>query len=93
MVMGNLRLENAEITHSGPLGLDDFPTELKVTVQLKHAMPRDSVAIQRMYGKGRNAIYLPLNLVDTKNYWANVSAFPELSEVHDGVLKQMLGAI
>ena len=56
-VMGNLVLTNAEISHSGPLGLDDFPTDLKVTVTLKHARPRDSVDIQRMYTMGRTAIY------------------------------------
>lgn len=56
-VMGNLIMTNAEISHSGPLGLDDFPTDLKVTVTLKHARPRDSVDIQRMYTWGRSAIY------------------------------------
>lgn len=55
--MGNLIITDCKITHSGPLGLDDFPTDLKVTVTLKHAMPRDSVDIQRMYTKGRHAIY------------------------------------
>jgi hypothetical protein len=56
-VMGNLIMTGAEISHSGPLGLDDFPTELKLVVNLKHARPRDSVDIQRMYTWGRNAIY------------------------------------
>ena len=56
-VMGNLIMDSAEITHSGPLGLDDFPTDLKVTITLKHARPRDSVDIQRMYTMGRSAIY------------------------------------
>ncbi len=65
-VMGNLILDNAEISHSGPLGLDDFPTEIKVTIQLKHGMPRDSVDIQRMYTQGRNAIYSKIG--NTKNY-------------------------
>jgi len=55
--MGNLIITNCEISHSGPLGLDDFPTELKCVVTLKHARPRDAVDIQRMYTKGRNAVY------------------------------------
>lgn len=62
--MGNLIITNCEISHSGPLGLDDFPTELKCVVTLKHARPRDAVDIQRMYTKGRNAVY-------TKNSNAN----------------------
>ena len=56
-VMGNLILTNASIQHSGPLGLDDFPTELKVTCTLKHARSRDAVEIGRMYTKGTNGIY------------------------------------
>lgn len=59
-VFGNLIMTGCKITHSGPLGIDDFPTDLHVTVSLKHAMPRDSVGIQRMYTKGQNGIYMSL---------------------------------
>lgn len=62
--IGNLIIDgDVEITHGGPLGLDDFPTEITVKVPLKHAMPRDSVDIQRMFTKGRRSIYteLPAN--------------------------------
>lgn len=56
--IGNLIIDgDVEITHSGPLGLDDFPTEITVKVPLKHAMPRDAVDIQRMFTKGRRSIY------------------------------------
>lgn len=56
--IGNLIIDgDVEITHSGPLGLDDFPTEITVKVPLKHAMPRDAVEIQRMFTKGRRGIY------------------------------------
>ena len=57
--IGNLIIDgDVEITHSGPLGLDDFPTEITVKVPLKHAMPRDSVDIQKMFTKGRKGIYI-----------------------------------
>lgn len=62
--IGNLIIDgDVEITHGGPLGLDDFPTEITVKVPLKHAMPRDSVDIQRMFTKGRRSIYteIPAN--------------------------------
>lgn len=62
--IGNLIIDgDVEITHGGPLGLDDFPTEITVKVPLKHAMPRDAVDIQRMFTKGRRSIYteLPAN--------------------------------
>lgn len=56
--MGNLILEDASITQGGPLGVDDFPTDLKVTIKLKHAKSRDLVDIAKMYTKGTSGIYL-----------------------------------
>ena len=57
LAMGNLILTNSTVTHSGPLGIDDFPSELKVSVTLKHARPRDLTEISRMYTKGASTIY------------------------------------
>lgn len=69
---GNLIMTNASIQHLGPLGVDDFPTELKVTVTLKHARPRDKVAIEKMYTKGIGAIHQP--------YGANFETTSNISE-------------
>lgn len=55
--MGNLILTKAEVQHGGPLGLDDFPTEIKVICTLKHAMSRDLTGIQKMYTQGIAALY------------------------------------
>lgn len=68
MSMGNLIMTNAEITHSGPLGIDDFPTELKVVVSLKHARPRDLTDIASMYTCGQGGLLLPLGQRDYKNF-------------------------
>ena len=57
VTIGNLEITNTEIQHLGPLGIDDFPTELKVTVSFKHARPRDAVAIEKMYIYGGRTIY------------------------------------
>lgn len=57
MTFGNLEVINTTVEHSGPLGIDDFPTKLKVTVQLKHARPRDIGAIEKMYAFGASSIY------------------------------------
>jgi hypothetical protein len=57
MTFGNLEITNTTVEHSGPLGIDDFPTKLKVTVQLKHARPRDIGAIEKMYAFGASSIY------------------------------------
>jgi hypothetical protein len=54
--MGNLIIENTQIEHTGPLGIDDFPTQLTVTVTLKHAKSRDMVEIQKMYTGGLSSI-------------------------------------
>jgi len=58
--VGNLIMTNATITHYGPLGIDDFPTGLKVTVELEHAKPRDIMGIEQMYGRGDTRVYSPL---------------------------------
>ena len=60
MVIGNLILENTEIEHYGPLGLDDFPTGLRVTCTLKHGKPRDTSLIESMYVMGHSRIYIPV---------------------------------
>ncbi len=59
--IGNLILKNSTIEHYGPLGIDDFPSGIKVTVELEHAKPRDSVAIEQMYMQGNARIYTPMN--------------------------------
>lgn len=57
MVMGNMVLLNTEIEHSGPLGLDDFPTNLKVTCTLTRGKPRDQYGIENMYMQGNDRIF------------------------------------
>ena len=57
MSIGNMILEETSITHTGPLGLDDFPTGLKVTCKLKRAKGRDKRDIEKLYMHGMNRIY------------------------------------
>ena len=57
MVMGNMILIGTEIEHSGPLGIDDFPTNLKVTCTFKRGKPRDQYYIESMYMGGEERIY------------------------------------
>lgn len=58
--VGNLICTGCEIEHYGPLGLDDFPTGLRVKVNLEHGKPRDIMGIEQMYGRGDTRIYSPL---------------------------------
>jgi hypothetical protein len=57
MSIGNMIITNCEIEHHGPLGLDDFPTGLKVTVQLTRGKPRDLRDIEKLYMQGNDRIY------------------------------------
>ena len=69
MSIGNLIIDKSEITQSGPLGLDDFPTDLMVSVSLKHGRPRDSAEIQKMYTKGSGPIYTPLGAKAASDFY------------------------
>lgn len=80
-VMGNLIITDVQVQHLGPLGIDDFPTELKVTVSLKHSRPRDAVAMERMYTKGVGAIYMPL------------TGYKEYTEVFQDEVKEEIGSL
>ena len=57
MSMGNMILKNTTITHLGPLGLDDFPTGLKVECELERGKPRDLRGIEMLYMNGNDRIY------------------------------------
>lgn len=70
MSMGNMILTDVQIQHYGPLGLDDFPTGLKVEIKLKHAMPRDAMKIEQMYMMGDFRIYQPLG-ADANHMYEN----------------------
>ena len=64
--VGNLICTNTEIEHSGPLGLDDFPTGIRVKVTLEHGSPRDIMGIEQMYNRGDTRLYTPMgdNIMD-----------------------------
>ena len=57
MSIGNMVIKNTTIEHYGPLGLDDFPTGLKVTVELERGKPRDIRDIEKLYMHGNDRIY------------------------------------
>lgn len=61
MAMGNMILKNTKITHSGPLGLDDFPTNLTVSCEFCHGRPRDLAGNESLYNKGQDRIIQPMS--------------------------------
>ena len=58
--IGNLCCTNATIEHYGPLGIDDFPTGLRVKISLEPGKPLDVSGIEQMYGRGDTRIYTPM---------------------------------
>lgn len=58
MVIGNLCMQDAKFEFEGPLGYEDFPSKLKVTITLKPGRPRDKSEIESMFNAGKNRIYL-----------------------------------
>ena len=69
--MGNLIIDNASIQQYGPLGIDDFPTGIKVVVSLKHAKSRDASEIANMYTKGISMIHIKPQTLSFENYYKN----------------------
>ena len=61
MSIGNLILTETQIEHYGPLGIDDFPTGLRVTCTFDSGKPRDKRLIERIYNGGNDRIYSPLD--------------------------------
>lgn len=57
-VMGNLTCTSSDFEFDGPLGYEDFPSKLKVTVTLKPGRYRDKGDIESMFNAGRGRIYL-----------------------------------
>jgi hypothetical protein len=57
-VIGNLTCTSSDFEFEGPLGYEDFPSKLKVTVTLKPGRYRDKGDIESMFNAGRGRIYL-----------------------------------
>lgn len=75
-VIGNLICPKMDFEFGDELGPDDFPTTLKVTYSLEHAMFRDKAAIQSMFNKGGGKIYkLPDYIKASSNYESKVDKF------------------
>jgi hypothetical protein len=57
-VIGNMYCDSAEFIFDGEMSYDGFPTQLKLTMNLKHARPRDKADIESMFNGGKGRIYL-----------------------------------
>jgi len=56
-MIGNLICDSMTVEFGEELGPDDFPTEIKITVNLKHGMARDRDAIESIFNRGMGRTY------------------------------------
>ena len=56
-MMGNMAVTKTTVQFNDILGYDDFPTEVKFTVDLEHCMPRDNAAIENMFNGAKGRFY------------------------------------
>ena len=52
-----MAVTKTSVQFSDALGYDDFPTEVKFSVELEHARPRDNSFIESMFNAGKGRIY------------------------------------
>jgi hypothetical protein len=72
-MIGNLICDTIQVEFGDELGPDDFPLDIKVTVNLDHGMVRDKDAIQSIFNRGMGRIYdLPDSFVGTGDYETKV---------------------
>lgn len=75
-VIGNLGCKKADFQFDGPLGYEDFPTKLKVVIELQPNRPRDKADIESMFNAGKGRLYLPeQGVLDPSNDTYDVSAY------------------
>jgi hypothetical protein len=76
-MMGNLAVTKTTVQFNDVLGYDDFPTEVKFTVELEHCMPRDNAGIENMFNgaKGRFYSFTDAGLLNSFADVDNMSVF------------------
>ena len=56
-MMGNMAVTGTSVQFGDTLGYDDFPTEIKFTVNLEHCMPRENSMIENMFNGAKGRFY------------------------------------
>ena len=78
-MIGNMAVTKTTVQFNDVLGYDDFPTEIKFTVELQHCMPRDNASIENMFNgaKGRFYTFTDANILNKFADIDNMGAFQE----------------
>lgn len=91
--IGNLICTNATAKFNDIIGPDDFPTELKVTVQLKQSTDRDSSYIQSIFNDGFGRLYYPGNPKNGKSVRDTTPTTEEIKDANESQFGKIMGAI
>lgn len=83
MVLGNLACTNTEINFEGPMGLQDFPERMVVTITLKPGRPRDKAEIESMFNTGRGRFYIQPADAPNLDQVKDVSAYGNADRTND----------
>lgn len=82
LMIGNLIVDGWEMEWSDNLSFDDFPSNLKFTIKLKHGRPRDKGDIESMYNFGEGRLYYPPDgLIDVGNTTSTTGTGPKISTI------------
>lgn len=57
-MMGNMKIEKTTVQFNDILGYDDFPTEIKFSVEISHGKPRDNGGIETMFNGTKGRFYV-----------------------------------
>lgn len=57
-MMGNMKIEKTTVQFNDILGYDDFPTEIKFTIDISHGKPRDNSGIENMFNANKGRFYV-----------------------------------
>lgn len=75
-MIGNLICDSIEVELGDELGPDDFPLDIKVTVNLDHGMVRDRDAIQSIFNRGMGRVYdLPDGFAGSADFESRINKY------------------
>ena len=73
LMIGNLVVESAQFSFSDDIGVDNFPDDLTVEVNLKHGKPRDKGDIESMFNRGGGRLHYSY-FGEQNEAWNNASS-------------------
>lgn len=88
-MIGNLVCTDMEMEMGDVLGADDFPTEIKFTVKLKHGKPRDKGDIESMFNLGNGRMYYGIkdDVIFSSTHNSNIDTSGKNGEAANNTIK------